>query len=182
MNVPIVEAKNLCAECGKASAPHRCSACKSVCYCDNVCQITHWPRHSEECAVITKRSAKKFYEEPSAELLVTEDTKVSYRAAITRCGFLTKSKMVFVFWTPRSPYGQYQYAQGIDTEPAHNKQQCNIFTISEFNRLGFFKERKEVRNVVKKILALKRTEGVWAAIVCMDDGCIGVKGGIYEAH
>jgi len=180
LDVPKVEEKTLCNECGKARAPLRCSACKSVCYCDDVCQRTDWPKHIDACKAIKERTAKAFSEEPTAEALTLEESAVTYRESVRRCGFSTKSKMVFVFWTPRSPYGQYHYAQGLDVEPAHNKQRVNIFTISEFSRLGFFKERKQIRSVVKKILALQRTEGVWASVVCMDDGCLGVKGGIYE--
>jgi hypothetical protein len=118
---------------------------------------------------------------PSAEALTFEtNTDVKYTEALLRCGLTKRSKVVFVFWTHRSPYGQKHHATTGEVEPAHNKQRVNILTWREFLRVGFFESHKEVRQMVRKILLLKHDEGVWAAVVCEDDGCIGVKGGIYD--
>eukprot|EP01102_Stenamoeba_stenopodia_P020881 TRINITY_DN8288_c0_g1_i1.p1 TRINITY_DN8288_c0_g1~~TRINITY_DN8288_c0_g1_i1.p1 ORF type:complete len:325 (+),score=68.03 TRINITY_DN8288_c0_g1_i1:317-1291(+) len=38
----------ICGHCGK-SASHRCSRCKSVLYCSQDCQKTHWPDHKPNC-------------------------------------------------------------------------------------------------------------------------------------
>ena len=38
-----------CAQCGKADAKKRCSACKSVYYCSVECQKVAWPTHKSSC-------------------------------------------------------------------------------------------------------------------------------------
>ncbi|KAI6046620.1 hypothetical protein EDC04DRAFT_3052959 [Pisolithus marmoratus] len=45
--------KGQCAKCGKESSMNalmRCSRCKSVLYCSNACQISHWRSHKSTCA------------------------------------------------------------------------------------------------------------------------------------
>jgi len=39
-----------CGACGEGPAPHRCSRCKKVSYCDASCQAAHWAAHKPRCA------------------------------------------------------------------------------------------------------------------------------------
>ena len=43
--------------CNKQGAKSRCGGCKSVHYCNNLCQKAHWKRHKKICKKKQKKKA-----------------------------------------------------------------------------------------------------------------------------
>lgn len=47
-----------CRTCNNVNAALRCSACKSVTYCNENCQRTDWPKHKKFCKKKSKKHQK----------------------------------------------------------------------------------------------------------------------------
>ncbi|PVD37335.1 hypothetical protein C0Q70_04334 [Pomacea canaliculata] len=67
---PVWEDDSSCWTCGELKAEKKCSACKCVSYCDQVCQKLHWPTHKKFC-----KSMAEAYQTREQERLKEEAEK-----------------------------------------------------------------------------------------------------------
>lgn len=48
-----------CGECYKENAPKKCGRCKTIRYCNEICQRKHWENHKNTCFLYNKPVNKK---------------------------------------------------------------------------------------------------------------------------
>ena len=58
-----IDAKDICANCGKDGASNVCNKCKLVKYCNAICKKKHKKKHKKECEEYVRHAAKKHEEE-----------------------------------------------------------------------------------------------------------------------
>lgn len=67
-----------CTSCGEKGAEKRCSICKMVIYCDQVCQKMHWFTHKKVCKKLQEQREKQ---EAEAAKLRLQQSKEESSAA-----------------------------------------------------------------------------------------------------
>ncbi|XP_028399549.1 ankyrin repeat and MYND domain-containing protein 2-like [Dendronephthya gigantea] len=50
-----IQHTNICGTCSQPNAEKRCSACKTVTYCNTICQKLHWFTHKKHCKLATSK-------------------------------------------------------------------------------------------------------------------------------
>lgn len=96
-----------CALCGKKITEHKvCSSCRKVYYCDNKCQIKHWPTHRELC-----QKGSFIFEED----MITNNTKTCFLCENSQsahlkemryqpcCGVVYCNTCIFGSWACKDP-------------------------------------------------------------------------------
>lgn len=84
----MADAEDACSTCGEASMDSRplrkCSVCKSVQYCGEVCQRLHWPGHKKQCPSLAKKTQKINADEKKCKFDVgTGDNPDVFQAQMT---------------------------------------------------------------------------------------------------
>lgn len=102
-----------CGKCGSIGgkvAEKLCGGCKSIRYCNEVCQREHWKIHRGFCQEVRHNASLRMSNKPTKELLTPFIDPVlvnRLQRLVAARGLKNVERLVEVLWKPNSEYGNY---------------------------------------------------------------------------